>query len=368
MSKGIWGQLFRRDRKTSFLAWQVELTTRCPLRCRMCIKDSCKDWHATDMSIDDFRSLAPYFKKVKNVVLEGWGEPLLYKDLIEAVRTVKGAGSRPGFITSGWGLNRDYVADLIEGGLDFIGFSLSGATPEQHSAIRINSDLSAIVTAIEDFNRIKAVSRVEWPTLHIVYLLLRENLSEVPLLLDLAKQLRVELVVLINLAQVTNEWQNTQKVFACGHQETSSVIEEARAKAQDLGIALKVPGFSPQPLAACEEDPLNNLFISVDGHVSPCVYLYPPTPDIKRIYCDSEISVEKLTFGNIFRESLDSIWNSDGYRAFRECLSKRRRAWAAMNSLALSVALDGERLNKSGRMLSPEPPVPCRTCHRILGF
>jgi hypothetical protein len=72
----------------------------------MCIRDSSKDWRDTDMSIDDFKKLTPYFRNVGNVVLEGWGEPLLYKDLIEAIRVVRGAGSHSGFVTSGWGLTR----------------------------------------------------------------------------------------------------------------------------------------------------------------------------------------------------------------------------------------------------------------------
>jgi MoaA/NifB/PqqE/SkfB family radical SAM enzyme len=368
MSKNIFRRLFIKDQKMSFFAWQVELTTRCPLRCRMCIRESSKDWLAVDMPLDEFKKLTPYFRNVENVVLEGWGEPLLYKDLIEAIRIVKGAGSHPGFVTSGWGLNQNYISDLIKGGADFIGFSLAGATSETHKAIRINSDLPSILQAIQEFNKIKTDRKLEKPRLHIVFLMLKDNLAEIPLLLDLAKRLGIDVIVLINLVQVTNEWQNSQKIFTCGEEQAKSVFEEAEIKAKELNIVLKKSFISPQTLAVCEEDPLRNLTISVDGQVTPCVYLYPPTASpISRIFCDKDCSIEKVSFGNIFTESLDRIWNSSSYVAFRECLRVRRKRFEEMYSFTASIALDTERLRRSDETVLPKPPEPCKTCHRMLG-
>lgn len=321
------------------------------------------------MPIDDFRSLELYFRNVENVVLQGWGEPLLYKDLIEAIRIVKGAGSHPGFVTSGWGLNRDYISDLIKGGVDFIGFSLAGATSETHNAIRINSDLPSILQAIEEFNKLKADLKLERPRLHIVFLMLKDNLEEIPLMLDLAKRVGVEVIVLINLVQVTNEWQNSQKVFSCGGKDDKAISEEAEIKAKELRIELRKSFLSPQTLAVCEEDPMRNLYISVDGEVAPCVYLYPPTPSpIKRIFCDSDRSIEKVTFGNIFAEPLDHIWNSARYAAFRECFRTRAKSFQDTYSFSASIAMNTEHLRRSGGTALPAPPEPCKTCHRMLGI
>jgi MoaA/NifB/PqqE/SkfB family radical SAM enzyme len=69
MGKGFLRKLFSSAQESLFFAWQVELTTRCPLRCRMCIRDSSADWNTRDMSIDDFKKVAPYFKNIENVVL-----------------------------------------------------------------------------------------------------------------------------------------------------------------------------------------------------------------------------------------------------------------------------------------------------------
>ena len=70
----------------------------------------------------------------------------------------------------------------------------------------------------------------------------------------------------------------------------AKAIKEAKAKAHD--IALRVSPISPEPVAVCEEDPLRNLFVSVDGHVSPCVYMYPPeSGPMRRFYCGAPVSV-----------------------------------------------------------------------------
>ena len=85
-------------------------------------------------------------------------------------------------------------------------------------------------------------------------------------------------------------------------------------------------------------------------------------------FVTTTVPLEKVSFGNIFAESFDRIWNSSSYVAFRECLRVRRRRFQERYSLAASIALDTERLRKSGGMVLPEPPEPCKTCHRMLGL
>ncbi len=366
----IWARLFSKEPRLSFFAWQIELTTRCPLKCRMCIRDTAAEWHSADMPIDDFRRLSPYFRKVENLVLEGWGEPLLYKDLIEAVRIVKAAGSHPGFVTSGWGLNREYISDLIEGGLDFIGFSLAGAIPETHDSIRINSHLPDVLRAIGEFNRIKADKGRERPALHIVYLVLEDNIAEISQLLDLAKTVGIGTVVLINPAQVSSNRQNEQKVFSCGGNEAyEQILKEAKIRAEKSKIELRTPCAAPRIHAVCAENPMRNLFISVDGEVSPCVYLYPPIPSpVRKFYCGKEVAVEKLSFGNIFSETLESIWRSEPYAEFRRSLETRRRQLEKCFSPGALVDPDTDRVSRAREIILSDPPVPCRTCHRMLGI
>jgi MoaA/NifB/PqqE/SkfB family radical SAM enzyme len=403
---------FSSRKKRPFSAWQIELATRCSLRCRMCIRDKAKDWHGADMSIDDFKRLIPYLKDVESVILEGWGESLLHNDLIQTIRLVRGEGSQVGFVTGGFGLHEDYISELINAGVDFMGVSFAGATEWTHNSIRVNSDFNMLINSILSINEIKTGRKLETPRLHIVYLMLKENIFEIPILLGIAKAIGIEEVVLTNLIHVTNKWQEEQRVFRCDantkshsreggnpdavlakagnytkelgsrfhekpwipasagmtgeglYKHYEQILKEAEIKAKEMGIKLRLPSLSPKYVPVCEENPLRNLYISVEGEVSPCVYLYPPIPSpFKRIFCGSEYHIEKVSFGNIFREQFHTIWNNKNYAQFRGCFKLRKRRFEEIYSYHWEI----ERLKRIKIAPLPEPPEHCRTCHKMLG-
>ena len=369
---GLWSTLKELWQRPSrrFVAWQVELTTRCPLRCRMCIRQGLDSWGGLDMDFDCFRSLSPFFRHVEHVVLEGWGEPLTYPRLLDAVRLVNGQGARAGFVTSGYGLTRDYSAELLRAGLDFIGFSLAGATAPTHEAIRIHSNHDQILQAIQAMVAIKHDGRLPTPQIHIVYLMLRDNLDEIPLLLETAHRIGIADVLLINLIHVTTPWQDQQKLFHCEQHEDVAILQEADVLAESLGIRLRRAAVTPQPTAVCAENPLDNLYISVSGEVSPCVYLCPPARSpFHRIFCGTRHTLEKQTFGNIFETPFEEIWRSPNYTEFRRCFTERKNAPLRQSTIApLSLTDSPPDRHRLSAPTLPSPPEPCRTCHKILGL
>jgi len=147
----------------------------------MCIKDEYRDWHRKEMDFGNFKGIVPLLKDVQSVVLEGWGESLLYKHLIECILLVRREGAEVGFVTSGMGLTGEYAKDLIAAGIDFIGFSLSGATSGTHNAIRVNSDFDALINSIMFMKRLTAEKGMTKPAMHIVYLMLRKTSMRFPL-------------------------------------------------------------------------------------------------------------------------------------------------------------------------------------------
>jgi MoaA/NifB/PqqE/SkfB family radical SAM enzyme len=366
MLQGLFRRLISRPKRRRFSAWQIELTTRCPLRCKMCIRDAAAQWHTGDMSPDDFMKLVPYLRDVDVAVLEGWGEPLLYKDLTRVIRLVKEAQCQAGFVTSGWGLDDERISELIAAGLDFIGFSLSGGVPETHNVIRANSNLHSVLRSIQVLQELKARRKLAKPKVHIVFLMLRDNVAELPMVLDYGKDLGIDEIVLINLIQVSNAWQEEQKLFNCGEEEEHDVLREVASKARALKIRLRTASISPREVGVCAENPLQNLYISVDGNISPCVYLYPPIPSpFKRIFCGREHAVAKVSFGNIFKEPLEAIWNREAYVAFRHAFFERQRSFKEKYP---SIVCRPEGLSRYGPIDLPPPPEPCRTCHKMLGF
>ena len=361
---GILQTLFQGRKTRRFAAWQIELTTLCPLQCTMCIKEEYRDWHRKTMDIDDFKKIVPYMKDVESVVLEGWGESLLHKDLIECIHLAKKEGTQVGFVTSGMGLTDECAAKLISAGVDFIGFSLSGATPETHNSVRVNSDFDTLINSIKLFKKLSGkYAPTDKPKMHIVYLMLKENIGELPVLIDLAKEVGVEEIILLNIIQISNLWQDDKKVFTCNDEEPyKELIKKVVNKAGQSNIKLTIPNLSPGEVSVCSENPLKNLYISVDGKVSPCIYLYPPVASpFKRVFCGREYDIDKVGFGNIFREPFELIWNRKEYADFRDCFIQRQQKFKEVYRSFLEM----KKLEKTD---IPPPPLPCRTCHKMLGL
>ncbi len=366
MENSFWKRLFWGNRGKPFSAWQVELTTRCPLRCKMCCREGHHGMTRQDMPLENFRKLAPYFKNVEAVVLEGWGESLLHPRLIDCIRLVKQEGSQVGFVTSGKTLNEAYISELVKAGPDFIGFSLSGASPQTHDAIRVNSDLAELTRHIHFFQETKARLGRANPKIHIVYLLLRSNIHELPLLLRLAKDLKIEEVILIHIALVSNAWQEEQRVFADSpNPEYEAILQEGERLAKEWKIRYKRPSLTPRDVAVCSENPLQNLYISVKGNVSPCVYLNPPLPTpFTRLFQGRTDTLEKLKYGNIFSDSFEAVWERKEYAEFRSCFAMRKKSFQD----SYASVLDPDKMKGTSATPFSPPPIPCQTCYKILGY
>jgi len=316
------------------------------------------------MDIDDFKKIVPHMKDVENVVLEGWGESLMHKDLIECIHLAKKEGSRVGFVTSGSGLNDRYITELLESNLDFIGFSLSGATPQTHNAIRVNSDFNALIDSIRMFRKIgNEYTPPKTIKMHIVYLMLKENINELHLLIELAVKVGIEEIVLLNIIQISNQLQDDKRVFTYSNEKPyEDLMKGFIDHAGKANIKVALPNLTPHEVPVCTENPLKNIYISVDGEVSPCVYLNPPvTSPFKRIFCKEEYSVKKVSFGNIFDEPFESIWNKKEYEEFRDLFHLRKQSFRDIYQSLLE-------LKKPEKNDFPPPPLPCRTCHKMLGF
>lgn len=350
-------------RKYMFSTWQVEITTRCGLICKMCPKWAEEERYNKDMGLDDFKKISVYFPKVETVILEGWGESLLHPNLIDMIRIVKGKGSKVGFVTSGYGLNGDYILDLLRSGVDFIGFSFSGAKAETHESIRKGSNYEELKSNIILFRELAKRHNLKIPKMHVVYLLLKENMGEAPEIIKVAKNLGIEDVIFINIIHISSESQNRMKVFSYEKPSEYEVfLREAKEEAKKEKIRLITPSLSVDERLVCPENPLRSMYIDVDGNVSPCVYANPPTKSpFLRFFKDERYFLEKLIFGNLLDEPFERIWERESYREFRKRHKEREISAKKFYDSLLELKFPEER-----RI----PPLPdfCLTCHKIHGF
>src|SRR4051812_17417799 len=105
---------------------QVEVTSACNLRCRMCLVRYRPAVNKAEgaMPYDEFTRLIDSLPDLERLTLQGLGEPLLSPYLLDMVRYAKARGIAVGFNTNATLLSRRIADDLVALRLDWLHVSL----------------------------------------------------------------------------------------------------------------------------------------------------------------------------------------------------------------------------------------------------
>lgn len=329
-----------------------------------------------DMSFKTFLKISEYFHLAQRVHLSVWGEPLLHPKLFDMIKIAKKAKCITGFTTNASLLEREIARDLINLNLDTLIVSIDGASSSTYESIRKELKFDKVIANVRDFMEEKKKLKSKKPEVYIAFLVNRVNYHELPLMVDLAKDLGIKNLSAINLYLPIPPYGEDLQIFACDGENTEvfSVIEAAKRKAEKRGIFLYTHPTGLRPTPVCEEDPTTNICFTWEGYVSPCVYLAAPLSEIERVFCGKRYKVKRTYFGDINNEDLHSIWRKPEYAEFRSYFLKRLDVFklAGYSYYRHYGYLDMDELKlkekKLERLLEalPLPPV-CKTCYRAYG-
>ena len=112
----------------------LEVTNRCNAKCVFCGRQ----WALppVDMTLEFFKSIIDQFNKPVVVQTQGFGEPLLWPHIVEAVEYANSKGHHTVFYTNGSMLTRDLSQRLLDARLDRIIFSIDAHTKERYEYFR----------------------------------------------------------------------------------------------------------------------------------------------------------------------------------------------------------------------------------------
>jgi putative metalloenzyme radical SAM/SPASM domain maturase len=139
------------------------------------------------------------------------------------------------------------------------------------------------------------------------------------------------------------------------YEEAERVLEEAERIAADAGIDLTLPEMAPKNTRKCEFVESDSAFISWDGDVHPCYFLW------HRYACyvgGWEKKVKPRVFGNLSDQTIDEIWKSPDFRSFREGVRRYEFPFCFDCSFALCNYVDGEEFEHD----CYTGLVPCGAC------
>ena len=343
-----------------FEAFQIEVTSRCNLKCVMCpVTVLAERWVQRDLPWDTFERVAQAFDRVQWVYLQGWGEPMLHPRLYDMIARAKRAGCRVGFTTNGTRLTRANGERLLELGLDLMAVSIAGANAATHEAIRAGSDFGKLIANVKNFIELKRETRSSAPKLEIFYLMTPGNLAELPQAVELAAELGADELVATNLDYVINPSLDALRAYSSSPPARAGrdALDEAAAAARRAGIAFRPYRLQFREMAVCDLNPLKILYIGSDGSVSPCVYTSVAGPaEMPRVFEGRSLESPVVSFGNVNERPLMEIWENAAYREFRGRFARRV---AGAGLALLGAAGDGAP--------DEEPPESCRHCPKLYG-
>lgn len=284
----------------------VETTIACNLSCTICTNPEF-DRPVTLMSPEQFETILDKIPTLAGVGLTGVGEPLTNKNIMRMVRAAKARGLGAGFTTNGTIMPSETVEEICDVGLDWLNFSIDGATKDTFEKIRVGADFGEVLKNIERL--MTALDGQRRTDVAISFVGQSENIHELPELVRLVGKLGINNIYVRSIQVRGSEdlrKRNEERSILAQMDRFRTYLEEASRTASALGVTLWECRFPDPQLGRRCQWPWRSCFISVEGFVTPCC-LQGSDPRI-------------INFGNIFEMPFRDIWNSPDYQTFRRRL------------------------------------------------
>lgn len=218
----------------------VETTTRCNLRCSMCVKQAegaCIS--EGDMPMDVFRSLEPAFPHLDGLILNGIGEPLLTPDLLEMIRLARAvmpATGRISFQTNGMLLTPQLAEGLVAAGLDTV--CLSVDVVGEDGIFHGGEDIGRAVHAFSYLQ--KAAKKLgRQLSIGVEFVLMRETADALPRSLDWAADQGAEFALVTHMLPY-GESMAEQELFNPNTEQSMAEFALWQQEAEERGVDLSL--------------------------------------------------------------------------------------------------------------------------------
>lgn len=314
---------------------QIEPMASCNLACRMCTvpqREAGTDVTQGALALADFARWLDQLPGLRELQLQGLGEPMLNRDFFAMIELATARGIR---VTSNSNLTLLTPARArrcVTSGLAELSVSLDGATAATYESIRLRGRFDRFVRNLARLTAARAAARSATPHVRLVLVLMRQNLDELPALVRLAAEQGADAVLVQRLAHPLDEptlpkryipvrsFIDTAQLRPSDEARAAGIFAEARALAAALGVALHLPRLrdeaAPPATGRCTW-PSDGLYLTARGEMLPCCMV--GTPD-------------RAQFGSVADAPVETVWNGGAAQAFRAALA------------------------------GPEPPPVCRSC------
>lgn len=288
----------------------IEVTTKCNFACITCIRSSWKD-SLEHMAWETFESIRENLKELpelETVHFGGFGEPMMHPRIFDMVKDIKNLGLKVEMITNGSYLTDENIRKLIDIELDVLFTSFDSPDEERYNEIRIGADFKNVSRNIENMQEFKRKLGVTKPELAIEFVAMKKNFQQLPELIKMAHNLKVNQIIVSNLIPY-DESMKDEIVYDLDESST-----EFSKEAMKTTIWAQVSNMKLRTERSCKFMNDKSLCINFEGNVSPC---YALMHEYDSYIYGQKKHMHPCYVGNVNHKSLKEIWTDSGYINFR---------------------------------------------------
>lgn len=300
----------------------IELTSRCPLRCAFCTRQS--RWGAgRDMDFSLYARLLHSLQAPSFIGLNYSGESLVYPHLLEAIELAAAAGAATELVTSMVPASRELLGEIVRSPLDRLAVSLHTMDERQYYRIYGGGCLSQLLERIDWVSDLRAQTQSASPRLDFCFVAFEDNLCQLMPVARHARKCRVRDIFIhpvIGRCLIPQQFPRElrgDRLTSTFKQHLQHTVAEARRACTDIAFTVlnydlngaQTLGASPAPYGAelppgayihgCDQDPWESVHVLANGDVVPC-----------------EVHDDRV-MGNLNESPLEQIWHSPAYQDFR---------------------------------------------------
>ena len=241
---------------------QIELTNYCNLHCPVCPTGRAElTRKPAAIDADLFEALMDEVGRYLLVLtLWAWGEPLLHPNLSKILSIAKRFNVATLLSTNGQNLNDQKVLDsLITYPPTYLIVAIDGLTDETNAQFRIGAKLEPILNGVRRLSDMKKQKGLNYPIIHMRYMVMKHNQHEVDNLQFFAEDNRFDFITLRTLSIIDgpeaphrNLVPDAEELRAYQYYENNSRRRRRDFICQQAFICPSV--FADGTVVSCEQD------------------------------------------------------------------------------------------------------------------
>jgi MoaA/NifB/PqqE/SkfB family radical SAM enzyme len=255
---------------------QIEPTNICQLECPTCPTGlGINIDKPGKMQLDDFKMIIDQLKEyLYEIMLFGFGEPLLHKDIYTMIKYASENNIRTIISSNLCSFDETDVDRIINSGLELLVVSLDGITQATYQEYRVKGDVEKVKRNIEMIMKRKGELGSPNPVIQIQFIVMEHNQHEIEKAVDFSRRINVEEFVLKEVGP-----RFSPKVFKGG-----DIKLRALEILNELNMCRRLWGA---------------VYVGWNGDVRPCCLTFDGNA------------------GNMLADEFKEIWNNETYIASR---------------------------------------------------